>query len=214
VSRTFSYTSVSGLLLAGCFALVAILVDVRLAHPTDLWLLSVIEVPRSCSLLWFGGLISLAGSIEATIVTCVVFTLGLAWAGYRYWVLVPWLVLLPTAIELFSKIYIVQPEPAPPAWALAAHCPLPDTTLDVALANSFPSGHALRIAYFAALLATLPRGHCREVVVVLPLIAAAALMAWARVYPGFHWPTDVLGGLLLGGAFGVSVGHLMREKLV
>jgi membrane-associated phospholipid phosphatase len=57
--------------------------------------------------------------------------------------------------------------------------------------SSWPSGHALRCAIVAVVLATAwPRAR---MVLAAWLIAAAALLELA----GFHTPTDVLGGLLL-----------------
>ena len=58
--------------------------------------------------------------------------------------------------------------------------------------GSFPSGHAsaafacATVIYWAS-----PRAG-------IPAFVLAALVAWSRVYVGVHWPSDVLGGYLLG----------------
>ena len=68
---------------------------------------------------------------------------------------------------------------------------------------SFPSGHAtsaVAILLLAALL--LPKRH-RPLWVALAL-SIALLIAASRVLLGVHWPSDVLGGLLLGAGFALA----------
>jgi membrane-associated phospholipid phosphatase len=70
------------------------------------------------------------------------------------------------------------------------------------LSLGFPSGHSTAAASFAVLLIYLasrePLPRARRLAVQALAIAAMALVGWARIVLHAHWPTDVLGGFLLG----------------
>ena len=62
------------------------------------------------------------------------------------------------------------------------------------LSTSFPSGHsAAAFAFATAVGGILPRD-------AIPIRALASAVAYSRVHTGLHYPTDVVGGALLGTA--------------
>jgi undecaprenyl-diphosphatase len=61
---------------------------------------------------------------------------------------------------------------------------------------SFPSGHATTSFAIASIIGHLFRSGA------VPAFLLAFLVAFSRIYVGVHYPSDVLGGAVVGGATG------------
>ncbi|MEO7093557.1 MAG: phosphatase PAP2 family protein, partial [Polyangiales bacterium] len=86
--------------------------------------------------------------------------------------------------------------------AFGRHRPTIVSALSTEIDLSFPSGHSLiSSAIYPTLALLLARSSSDRRLQVFVLAAAASLMLTigvTRVYIGVHYPTDVLGGWMLG----------------
>ncbi len=172
------------------------LARVHEVFPGDRW--ALLELSR-----WRSGQLTLAVS--------VIYLAG--WGNY----LLPY---LPIGITAFAAVYgrwsdgllLAACGILPPVLNLALKeltarpRPVPSLALVQEMGYAFPSGHTVFVAaFYGALIYLLShwgvfpaRPMLRWVIqgmLTLFILAVAA----SRVYLGAHWPSDVIGGLLLGG---------------
>jgi len=74
---------------------------------------------------------------------------------------------------------------------------------------AFPSGHTTR-AFVAATILAL---RLRDWRWGAPLLAYATVMGLSRIYVGAHWPSDVIGGTVLGIAWAVAFDRLAKIEV-
>ena len=87
--------------------------------------------------------------------------------------------------------------------------------LDLVYSSSFPSGHAVMSPTVYLTLATLvsataARSATGPVVFGVATLLIAAIGV-SRVYMGVHWPSDVLGGWMLGSVFALAASYAARR---
>ena len=107
-----------------------------------------------------------------------------------------------TAISSLDKLLVRRPRP-------------PVHHLEAVSSASFPSGHTTQTTAFclALLLIFLASRPSRMLIVLATLTAGTAIAAVAtsRIYLGVHYPTDIAGGLVLGGGWTVLIRVLISH---
>lgn len=133
--------------------------------------------------------VMVALSVAGLLMFALLWALPLWFAGRkREAVDLPILLVIDGVLTYLLKIALAIPRP-PASLATVLSVPFDDVS-----DFSFPSGHTTR-AFAAALLLTVRTRDWRWGV---PLFAYAIAVGLSRVYVGVHWPSDVLGGALLG----------------
>ena len=125
------------------------------------------------------------------VILCAVIAPVFLWAWRRWhdWVLIAGGLLLEVSAFATTATLVGRDRP-------------PVERIDSAPTNSFPSGHIAASVVFYAGLYVLARRHTsnravRGVALAIG-IGVPAMMIWSRMYRGMHYPTDAIGGVLLG----------------
>lgn len=166
-------------------------VDLALAVPVHEWAGGTLAaVPVAEVLRWTGSPVVLAPLSIALVIL-------LAVRGHRgYAVYLAACALGGAVISEVMKEIVARPRPV---WT---------DPLSTAADWSFPSGHALggvtNWVVYGVIALCLIAGR-RGRVVAVGCVVWGVLMAPSRIVLGVHWPTDVLGGWLFGGAWVLAV---------
>ncbi|WP_306190692.1 phosphatase PAP2 family protein [Streptomyces sp. MK5] len=125
---------------------------------------------------------------------CAAAAVWLLWRRSAWWTAC-WLVgtcALGAVLQQGLKAAVGRPRPVWPDPVDSAHY------------AAFPSGHAMTATVVCGLLLwLLRRGGAAGILwgaAVMPAVLSVAGAGMTRVWLGVHWPSDVLGGWLLGGA--------------
>jgi membrane-associated phospholipid phosphatase len=149
--------------------------------------------------------ITYLGDSRLLVILAAALGVALWWRGARWLAALPLFAVASGALLSYAvKVLVARPTTWFPIWGRL-------TTTD----DSFPSGHAVQTMVFYG-LATMfalgwpPLARWRWLVVGAA-VTVVALVGYTRVYLGNHWPTDILGGWLLGWAWLGALGAVRRK---
>ena len=165
------------------FVVLAVLVALGALASVDRATLDFFQLPHASWLDLGASLVTVSGQSEVVGSIALGVAIARLHAGRRDW-WIPLLVALVVLIELVLKLTIPQPPP-PDELSRSVHL-LP--FLEGPTPFAFPSGHVARVAFLVAAL-RWPAGVSAAIVLVTAL---------TRIYLAEHWPSDVVGGWLLG----------------
>ena len=161
--------------------------------PGDIAIASAVQRPTSATIDTAAELISLIGADFPSMIVIAVIGVGLlTFLGRRDLALFLGVAAALRAVGPVLKVLIGSPRPSVEAVVIVAK----------ADGLGFPSGHALGAALlYGAIAIIAPQVIANRLVargIQIFAIAMMAFIALSRVRLGVHWPSDVIGGLLLG----------------
>jgi membrane-associated phospholipid phosphatase len=178
------------LLSTAAFLVCSAAAGAGLFRPFDVLILDLAQRTDSRVLDAVGLVTSAVGGVEFVAVATVALAAGLLVGGRGRLALRLVVAFLVTGlIELAAKT--VVPQTPVPEDAMRAQDP---SLLDVSTPYPYPSGHVLRSVLLLGAIYLLWPSRAGRVALFIFLAASAT----SRVYLGTHWPSDVIGGALIG----------------
>jgi len=172
------------------FAALSAAAGAGLLQDADSRLLRLAQARSSTALDALGSALSVPGRAELSAVAIAALALWLHARGRGRLARRLLVALAATTVVEIATKFVVPQAPIPGDVGR-----VPDPSLfDFATPYPYPSGHMLRAVLLLGAVYALWPNRLVRVVLVLSLAGAAG----ARVYLGTHWPSDVLGGALLG----------------
>lgn len=191
--RRFLYLILGVLLLLVAIFRLWLVISFKVVVNWDNWLVEQIKLLRTPFLDNFFSFLTNLGSGYFIIGAFLVLTIVLARSRRRKAAVAVFLTLLGSEILIYLfKDFFNRPRPF--------GC-FSDTDC-----FSFPSGHTTLAFYFYGILAYLTVRFLRLTKTTAWLVGSIfgvliLLIAFSRIYLGYHFLTDVIGGFLLGGVF-------------
>ena len=186
------------------YLLLLLVVALGWLQPLDLWLTRTARFELPCWTLTLSATAAVVLAGEVSLLYTGLLALYCGWWGRPLlggWLLGVLLILV--GVEFLCKLAFPHPAPAVLAGDLSrpACQQLAYPLTRVVVANTLPSGYAIRTAYLGLVLAALlgARWPRRARAGYGLLLVVGLLLGATRVVVGSHWASDVLAGLLLGG---------------